>query len=110
MRSVKVMWIGGLGSAQCVGEKIVEVIDTFTSEHDGEVKVVVICENTTQFLGKQPFLHQNELYLATFYQDCILIFEDNSLNINELIFMYDNAIAKSDDAFVDVRLCDYFDM
>ena len=61
MRSVKVIWIGGLGSAQCVGEKIKEVIDTFTSEHDGEVKVVVICENTTLFLGKQPFLHQNNL-------------------------------------------------
>ena len=110
MRTLKVIWIGGLGSTQCVGEEMLEVIDSLTSEHDSEVKVLIILENTTQFLGKQPLLYQNEIYLAIFFQDCILIFEENSLNISELIFIYDNVIAETDDAFVDVSVCDYFYM
>ena len=52
MRTLKVIWIGGLGSTQCVGGEMLEVIDSVTSEHDSEVKVLIILENTTQFLGK----------------------------------------------------------
>ena len=110
MRSLKVIWIGGLGSTGCIDEEMEKVIESFTSEHDSEVKVIVIMEKTTDFVGKQPFLYQDEIYLAVFYQDCILIFEDNSLNIRELIFICDNNIAEADNALVDVSVCDYFNV
>ena len=108
MRKVEVEWVGDVSSKENSREGVLRTITDYTSEHDGVVKVVALLENPYHFIGKRPFLYKNEIYLSVFSQDYILIFEDNSLNIKELIFVYDNQIFNHEEVFFDVRLCTYF--
>ena len=105
MRTINVEWIGDVSSRQCSSEEVKQTINDCTSEHDGVVKVFAFLKNPTNFFGKRPFLYKNEIYLSVFGQDYILIFEDNSLNIKELIFIYDNEILDHEDVLFDARLC-----
>ena len=105
MRTFNVEWIRDVSSRQCSSEEVKQTINDCTSEHDGVVKVFAFLENPTNFFGKRPFLYKNEIYLSVFGQDYILIFEDNSLNIKELIFIYDNEILDHEDVLFDARLC-----
>ena len=107
MRSIELHWIGNEASSQSSSEAIKQTIDDCTSEHDGVVKVFAFLENPTKFVGKRPFFYKNEIYLSVFEQNYVLIFEDNSLNIKDLIFIYDNKILDHEEALFDARLCKY---
>ena len=105
MRTIELHWIGNEASSQSSSEAIKQTIDDCTPEHDGVVKVFAFMENPTNFVGKRPFLYNDEIYLSVFRQEYILIFEDNSLNIKELIFIYDNEVLNHEEALSDKRLC-----
>ena len=105
MRTVEVYWIGDVSTRHSPSEVAEQTIYDCTSEHDGVVKVLAFMENPTKFVGKRPFLYNDEIYLSVFGQDYILIFEDNSLNIKELIFIYDNEVLNHEEALSDKRLC-----
>ena len=108
MRRIDVQWVGNLSLKQSVFRGVEAIVNEFTSEHDGMVKVVAFLQNQSNLIGKRPFLYRNEIYLAVFEETFILIFEDNSLNIRELIFIYDNEISNHEDLFMDVDICTYF--
>ena len=108
MRKIEVEWVGDLSSKESSIEGAKQIINDCTSEHDGVVKVVVLLENPTHFVGKRSFLYDNEIYLSVFSKDYILIFEDDSLNIKELIFIYDNKIFNHEEVLFDAKLCKYF--
>lgn len=105
MRTVEVYWIGDVSTRHSPSEVAEQTIYDCTSEHDGVVKVFAFMENPTKFVGKRPFLYNDEIYLSVFGQEYILIFEDNSLNIKELIFIYDNEVLNHEEALSDKRLC-----
>ena len=107
MRKIEVDWVEDESSRKSSDEDLEELINNCTSEHDGVVKVIAFSGNPTHFFGERPFLYQNEIYLSVFRQDYILIFEENSLNIKELIFIYDNEIFNHEEVLFDATLCEY---
>ena len=107
MRKIEVDWIGVESSKKSSLEGLEDTINDCTSEHDGVVKVIAFSGNPTHFFGKRPFLYKNEIYLSVFTQDYILIFEENSLNIKELIFIYDNEVFNHEEVLIDAILCKY---
>ena len=108
MRRIDVQWVGNLSVKQSVFRGVKAIVNEFTSEHDGMVKVVAFLQNRSNLIGKRPFLYRNEIYLAVFKETFILIFEDNSLNIRELIFIYDSEILSHEDLFMNADICTYF--
>ena len=107
MRKIEVDWVEDESSRKSSHEDLEELINKCTSEHDGVVKVIAFSGNPTHFFGKRPFLYKNEIYLSVFTQDYILIFEENSLNIKELIFIYDNEVFNHEEVLIDATLCKY---
>ena len=89
------------------GEEVDTIIHQCTSEHDGSIHVVIVLGEFKFGNVKQPFIFNEELYLAVYMANCVLISDDNSLNIRELIFMFDNAILTYDDMGIDVNLNGY---
>ena len=107
MRKIEVDWVEDESSRKSSDEDLEELINNCTSEHDGVVKVIAFSGNPTHFFGKRPFLYKNEIYLSVFTQEYILIFEENSLNIKELIFIYDNEVFNHEEVLIDATLCKY---
>ena len=96
-----------VGDVQFLGEEVDTIIDQCTSEHDGLVDVLIVLGEFTFGNVKQPFIFDEDLYLAVYMANCVLIFDDNSLNIRELIFMFDNAKLNYKDMGIDVNLNGY---
>ena len=107
MRRVELQWAGDFCAGMCNTKSVLETIDESTSEHDGVVKVVVISAHHTNFSGRRPFLYRNEIYLAVYKENYVVILEDNALNVKELIFLYDNEIIDSHDLSLDINLSKY---
>ena len=107
MRKIEIDWVEDETSRKSSHEGLEELINNCTSEHDGVVKVIAFSGNPTHFFGKRPFLYKNEIYLSVFTQEYILIFEENSLNIKELIFIYDNEVFNHEEVLIDATLCKY---
>ena len=107
MRKIEVDWVEDESSRKSSHEDLEELINNCTSEHDGVVKVIAFSGNPTHFFGKRPFLYKNEIYLSVFTQEYILIFEENSLNIKELIFIYDNEVFNHEEVLIDATRCKY---
>ena len=107
MRKIEVDWVEDESSRKSSDEDLEELINNCTSEHDGVVKVIAFSGNPTHFFGKRPFLYKNEIYLSVFTQEYILIFDENSLNIKELIFIYDNEVFNHEEVLIDATLCKY---
>ena len=107
MRKIEVDWVEDESSRKSSDEDLEELINNCTSEHDGVVKVIAFSGNPTHFFGKRPFLYKNEIYLSVFTQEYILIFEENSLNIKELVFIYDSEVFNHEEVLIDATLCKY---
>ena len=72
-----------------------ELINEITSEHDGEVRVLIFLGPFTES-GLKVVVHEDgkptgNILLAVFKQNYVAIFEEDLLNVKELIFVMDNS-------------------
>lgn len=76
-----------------VESKVAEILEACTSEHPDMVRArVVMMENSVLVEEKIPIIYKDELFLAIFDLNFVLIVELQFLNIRDMIFMIDNEI------------------
>ena len=96
MRSVSWQFVGKYWEEWYNDDEIMQRIEECTSEYDGFVDVIVF-ENVSQFVGKTPLMQNNKLYLAVYTINFVVLLDVSVLNVEELIFMYNNEIKSCDD-------------
>ena len=104
MKRVDVRWVGDLDSIETCTNLVLRIVDDCTSEHRGVVPALVVLGRNHSNSQKIPFVHKEDLYLAYFHEKFVVIMDDSTLNIRELIFMYDNDIVNSSELQLNVDL------
>ena len=88
--------------------EIDHAVEEMTSEHDGKVNVLIVC-GPVQDIGKKVIIHEDgNIFIALFQRNFIGIFEENALNIKELIYIIDNVKVSLEEFLSVVRIdvCD----
>ena len=90
MRHVAVEVVGDTN--YCVSDlEINEAISAATGEHEGLVNVLIVCGPFHSEIGKRKVIYQDGgVVLAVFYRNFCAMFEEDSLNVREMIFVMDN--------------------
>ena len=104
MKRIDVRWVGDLDSIETCTNLVLRIIDDCTSEHRGVVTALVVLGRNESNSQQIPFVHKENLYLAYFQEKFVVIMDDSTLNIKELIFMYDNDIVNSSELHLNVDL------
>ena len=104
MKVIDVRWVGDLDSIETCTNLVLRIIDAWTSEHRGVVNALVVLGRNESNSLKIPFVHEEILYLAYFQETFVVIMDESTLNIKELIFMYDNHIVNSSELHLNVDL------
>ena len=104
MRRVAVEVVGDTN--YCVSDlEINEAITAATGEHEGLVNVLIICGPFYSESGKKEVIYQNGgVVLAVFYINFCAMFEEDALNVRELIFVMDNPKISLDEFIASLRI------
>ena len=104
MRRVAVQVIGDTN--YCVSDmEIDEAITASTGEHDGLVNVLIVCGPFHSEVRKREVIFQDGgVVLAVFYRNFCAMFDEDSLNVRELIFVMDNPKITLDEFIASLRL------
>lgn len=109
MHKYKLKWIGDTTKKDKAFRRTMQIVYDCTSEHDGEVTaLVVLGEKMDIFIERIPFVAKDRLFLAIFGEHFIVILDESVLNIEQLIFMYDNNILKYSELFTNLNLNCFF--
>ena len=109
MAHLQLNWIGEMSWKNVVFENVIDEIHTTTSEHDGNVKAVVLLSESI-FSGKIPVVCNEELYLGVFRDRYVIFISLKELNIIDMIFMYDNDFVNFSDLHINLNQEDFVSM
>ena len=104
MKLIDVRWVGDLDSIETCTNLVLRIIDDWTSEHRGVVTALVVLGRNESNSQQIPFVHKGILYLAYFQETFVVMIDESTLNIKELIFMYDNDIVNISELHLNVDL------
>lgn len=89
MQNIHISWSGDVMMREAVREGAVSRVRQLTDEHRGNVHAYVHIHKSSN-LRKVPVTKEDQLFLAVFESDFVVIVDVGFVNIRELIFMYDN--------------------
>ena len=89
MRSISLEVVGDM--SYCVPDLAIDqVIEEVTSEHDGEMHVLIVCGPFTDNVGKKLVLVEGDkCMLVVFQRHFIALFDEDCVNVKELIQIMD---------------------
>ena len=90
MRSVTITTVGDTAGVIQKAD-IDQAIANITSEHDGPFEVKIICCKVDE-IGKKVVIldNENNISLAVFQRNFVAVFQEDSLNVKDLIYVMDN--------------------
>ena len=89
MEEICISWSGDHHAIDTVSGVASDLIRELCSEYRGTIRARVLIQKAF-FEGKVPFTFEDQLYLAVFESNYVIVIHLEYLDIRELIFMYDN--------------------
>ena len=86
---IKYEYIGQLDT-MLYSDDVDRIIKEVTSEHNDPLTVLIMAGNFGHPKGKLPIVHQGRLFLAVIEEAFTIIFNLDSINVREQIYMIDN--------------------
>ena len=88
MTFATVKWFGKRPSPRAKRSKVMDMVTEYTSEHAEDFNVLgMLTESKSN--STIAFEYKNKLFVAAYWDDFVLIFEDTVLNIAILVSLWD---------------------